>query len=67
MRQNYQNGGMIGGGQNDTNSPTHLNNQAENNAESGEADEGGRDDGHFYRNNNTVDEGTGGAGESYMT
>lgn len=32
--------------------------------ELGEADEGGRDDGHFYRNT-TADEGTGGAGESY--
>jgi len=32
--------------------------------ESGEADEGGRDDGHFYRER-TADEGTGGAGESY--
>jgi|LauGreDrversion4_2_1035121.scaffolds.fasta_scaffold39924_2 hypothetical protein len=37
----------------------------ENNFESGEADEGGRDDGHFYRNT-TADEGTGGAGESYQ-
>lgn len=33
--------------------------------ESGEADEGGRDDGLFYRNT-TPDEGTGGAGESYQ-
>lgn len=37
----------------------------ETNLESGEADEGGRDDGHFYRNI-TADEGTGGAGESYQ-
>jgi hypothetical protein len=37
----------------------------EANLESGEADEGGRDDGHFYRNT-TADEGTGGAGESYQ-
>lgn len=37
----------------------------ENNFETGEADEGGRDDGHFYRNT-TADEGTGGAGESYQ-
>jgi hypothetical protein len=34
------------------------------NLESGEAEEGGRDDGHFYREL-TADEGTGGAGESY--
>lgn len=34
------------------------------NLESGEAEEGGRDDGHFYRDT-THDEGTGGAGESY--
>lgn len=34
------------------------------NLESGEAEEGGRDDGHFYRDI-THDEGTGGAGESY--
>ena len=35
------------------------------NLESGEAEEGGRDDGHFYREL-TADEGTGGAGESYQ-
>jgi hypothetical protein len=35
-----------------------------NNLDSGEAEEGGRDDGHFYRDI-TQDEGTGGAGESY--
>ncbi len=53
------------------NSFQHAGNQVisgdvnDNNFESGEADEGGRDDGHFYRNT-TADEGTGGAGESYQ-